>query len=85
MKHYQLKLITKDDVPPIIDNDDENNSNNDQGKKDKGSDKLSTGVIIGIVVGCVVVVTALMIAEYFIITRCIRNNDVSKNEGNEEI
>lgn len=89
--YYQLKLIRKEDIPPITDDfpkNDENNNDNDSennsGSKND-SNKLGIGVIIGIAVGCVVVVAALMIAEYFIIKKCAKRKDTSEKEGNEEI
>lgn len=89
--YYQLKLIRKDDIPPITDDfptNDENNNDNDSennsGSKND-SNKLGIGAIVGIVVGCVVVVAALMIAEYFIIKKCAKRKDTSEKEGNEEI
>lgn len=82
MKHYQLKLFSKDGLPPIYNPDDKNNN----GDKCEKSNKLSTGALIGIIVGCVAFVAVLMIAEYFIVRCLMKGRDASNNEGgNEEI
>lgn len=77
---YQLKLIRKENPPPII--DDSDGSDSSGGDKDN-CNKLKIGVIIGIAVACVVVVAALLIGEFFIVKKCLSKREASGNEGNE--
>lgn len=81
--HYQLKLITKENISIIEDyyyndNNDENNKN-EKGKKDNKNDnnKLSADAIVGIVIGCVVVAAAIMVVEFFIVKKLSENKDAS--------
>lgn len=75
LKHYQLKLISKNGTPTFYDPDAK--------EEEKKCSKLNGGAIAGIVIACIVAVAGLMVGEYFLINFLKKRKEKSVIEGNE--